>query len=214
MNKAFTPLEVQKRFWVNVLIKAKPPFGSIPSNTKRSGKLLTGFTLVELLVVITIIIFLSAIILINYGGSQSQLNLQRSAHKLAQDIRRAQEMAMSAKECSVCTPIQVPRRYGLEFEEGRDYYILFADGNDNGRYEPAVEDKEVERIYFEKGISIQKLFTPDSKTRVWVAFKPPDPLTTIRDAGEDSSILEIQLINVNNQTKIVGVNKAGLIEVE
>ena len=168
-----------------------------------------GFTLVELMVVVSIIGLLSVVVFANYRAGEKQFALQRSAHKLAQDIRRAQNMAMSAKEFQG----QVPSRYGIEFGKDRDYYILFADLNDNGKYEPGSPDIEVEKITFEKGVRIQELFTPASETTVWVAFKPPDPLTTIRDPGE-RSILRIQLINVNNQTEIINVNKAGLIEIE
>jgi len=166
-----------------------------------------GFTLTELLVVIAVISILSAIILPSYRTGERLFALQRSAYKVAQDIRRAQEMAMSAKEFQG----SLPSRYGIEFGKNRDYYILFADLNDNGKRESS--DIEVERITLEKGIKIQDLLTPSSKDMVWVAFKPPDPLTTIRDPG-DRSILSIQLINASNQTKIVSVNNAGLIYVE
>jgi len=174
-----------------------------------------GFTLTELLTVIAIISIISVLVLPNYRAGERSFALQRSAHKVSQDLRRVQEMAMSAKECPVdkCggPPAIVPSRYGIEFGKDRDYYIFFADLNDNGKYETS--DREVERITFEKGVKIQELFTPDSKITVWVAFKPPDPLTTIRDPGE-RLILRIQLINVNNQTKIISLNNAGLIAVE
>ncbi len=168
--------------------------------------------MVELLEVIGIITLLSALILPNYRSSERQFALQRSAHKISQDLRRAQEMAMSAKEFQGV----VPPRYGIEFDKDRDYYILFADINDNGKYESMgpKPDIEVERITFEKGVKIKDLLTPASKTTIWVAFKPPDPLTTIRDPGEDRSILRIQLINADNQIKVVSVNIAGLINVE
>ncbi|MBU3935024.1 prepilin-type N-terminal cleavage/methylation domain-containing protein [Patescibacteria group bacterium] len=166
-----------------------------------------GFSLVELIVVMAIISLLSIVVFANYRTGEKQFALQRSAYKLAQDIRRVQNMAISAREFQG----NVPPRYGLEFEKNRAYYFLFADINDNGRYEPS--DVEVERITFEEGIKIQDLFTSASKTTVWVAFKPPDPLTTIQDPAPRST-LRIQLINVNGQTKIINVNKAGLIEIE
>ena len=166
-----------------------------------------AFTLIELLVVISIIVLLTVLMLPNYRSGDRQLALQRSAYQLAQDLRRTQEMAMSSKEFQG----QVPPRYGIEFGKDRNYYILFADRNDNGRYEAS--DTEIERITLGKGVTIQDLFTPASKTRVFVAFKPPDPLTTIRDPGERST-LRIQLISADNQIKVVSVNVAGLISIE
>lgn len=167
----------------------------------------TGFTLIEMLAVTGIIIFLTILIVPNYRFGDRQLALQRSAHKLVQDLRKTQEMAMSAEEFQG----QVFPRYGIEFGRARDYYILFADMNDNGtRQSP---DIEVERIFFERRVTIQNLLTPSSQETVWVAFKPPDPFTTIMDSGE-RSVLRIQLTNADNQIKTISVNNVGLISVE
>jgi len=176
-----------------------------------------SFTLVEILVSIFIIILLSGIIFANYRQSGQQFALQRSANKLAQDIRRAQAMAMGAKECPInkCggPPAITPSRYGLEFTlSNPNYYILFADRNDNGTYEPP--DNEVETIPLEEGVSIDRLFTIASQTGLWISFKPPDPITVIRDPGGPRSLGEIRLIGANNQTKTISVNAAGLIGIQ
>ena len=144
--------------------------------------------------------------------------LQRSANKLAQDLRRAQEMAMSAKKCPIdkCggPPAIVPPRYGIELNKNSDNYFLFADLNDpdgSGRYEE-IPDVKIETMYVEKGVEISELWTHDSKEEAWVTFKPPDPLTTIRDPGERSTI-EIRL-KAGEKIKKVIINQAGLIYVE
>jgi len=177
-----------------------------------------GFTLVEILVSILIIILMSGMIFANYRQGGQQFALQRAANKLAQDIRRAQQMAMSASECPVGTDCagEVPPRYGIEFTINQNFYILFADRNipdGNGKYE-STPDCEIERIPLEKEVMIDKLFTPAQKTQLWITFKPPDPITEIRDPGGPRSIGIIQLIGANNQTKTISVNAAGLIEVQ
>jgi type II secretory pathway pseudopilin PulG len=176
-----------------------------------------SFTLIELLVSIFIIILISGIIFANYRVGGQQFALQRSANKLAQDIRRAQAMAMSAQECPInkCggPPAIIPFRYGIEFVlSNPNYYILFADRNDNGTYEPP--DNEVETIPLEDGVSINELFTIAPQTGLWISFKPPDPMTVIRDPGGPRSIGGIRLIGANNQTKTITVNSAGLIEIQ
>lgn len=57
-----------------------------------------GFSLVELLIVISIIGVILSIGLLNYPAMRQQLALNRAAHQLVQEIRRAQGMAMSATE--------------------------------------------------------------------------------------------------------------------
>ena len=85
----------------------------------------SGFTLTELLVVASIIILFSAIVLANYQTGNKQFALQRSAHKLAQDIRRAQEMAMSAKECEPCGNV-VPPGYGIYTQQHYSSALRYA----------------------------------------------------------------------------------------
>jgi len=169
-----------------------------------------GFTLIELLTSIFIIIVIAGVVFANYRQGGQQFALQRSANKLAQDIRRAQAMAMGAKEYQG----SVPPRYGVELTTtNQNYYILFADINDNGTYQ-SNPDLEVERIFLETGVRIAELFTISPQTDLWIAFKPPDPTTEIRDPGGPRSIGIIQLIGANNQTKTITVNAAGLIEVQ
>ena len=183
------------------------------SHLRLSASTNNGFTLAELLVVTGIILLLTALILPNYRAGERSLALQRSAHKLSQDLRRAQEMAMSAKEFEG----QVHPRYGVEFDmnSSLNSYIIFADVNDNGKREPA--DQIVETIDLEKKVTIQQLFTgepPVSQNKIWITFKPPDPITEIRDPSAGGlSLAGIQLV-ADNQTRTIKINKAGLIYVE
>lgn len=114
---------------------------------------------------------------------------------------------------------EIPPRYGIECNTANpDYCILFADINNNGLYQPG-PDKEVERITFEKGVSVQQLFAgdpPSSRPRIGITFKPPDPATTIRGPGDSDNGLPVAQIVLTNgtETKTIIVNKAGLIYVE
>lgn len=171
-----------------------------------------AFTIIEITVVIGIITLLTALILPNYRAGERQFALQRSAHKLSQDLRRTQEMAMSAKEINGVSP-----RYGIEFENGTSDYYIFSDNNDNGKREPS--DSIIERVETEKKISIDQLFVGDppiSKDKIWITFKSPDPLTTIRSPADPPGGYSAGVIRLigGNSTKTIKVNKAGLIYVE
>ena len=162
-----------------------------------------AFTLVELLVVIGIIILLTALALPDYRTGERQFALQRSASKLAQDLRRAQEMAMSAKEPPTASET-FKGAYGIKFQTNSSDYILFADLDNDQIYDSG---EEIETLPLEKKVKISNLSPASPLT---ISFTPPDPQININPSD---SLATITLTN-NGQTKIIKVNKAGLIYVE
>ena len=175
-----------------------------------------SFTLIETIVVIGIIALLTALILPNYRVGQRQFALQRSAHKLSQDLRRAQEMAMSAA-LSEETGGEVPEGgYGIQLEE-TNTYILFGDKNSNHSYDSG-SDYWIEAPEIEKEVTIKNFQVPgDERDKITVTFVPPDPQVLIKSPLG----LELQWVKIilalkqdPDITMTVYVNKAGLITVE
>lgn len=187
----------------------------VKKSTPIRNKNLIGFTLIELLVVTAIISIFSVIMLANYRGGQKQLALQRDSHKLARNIKRAQEMAMSTREFQwdpAPAPPKVPDGgYGVYLHQGNDFYVLYADDG-NERYSGG--DKQVgDKIYFEKGIYISSL-SPASAS---INFKPPDPAIKLKDSAgteKDKVVIKIALKTNPSKNITITINKAGLIEIQ
>jgi len=184
-----------------------------------------GFTLVEILVSIFIIILMSGIIFANYRQGGQQFALQRSANKLAQDIRRAQQMAMSAEEYSGEVPVG---GYGIYVEANPNppyekEYILFGNrDSDNHQYNSG-SDYLIDTIPIEEGITVADIkLDGSSKSKINISFIPPDPQVWIipPEGGLGSSVGEIILCiigadcTVPTNIKTITVNRAGLIEIE
>lgn len=182
-----------------------------------------GFTLIEITIVVTIIALLGTIFVANYRGGERQFALKRSAHKLSQDLRGAQEMAMSSQTTPLeFGPETFPKGgYGIYFEEGADSYILFADCDGDGLYDgtggslscvAATEitpyPEKIEEIFFEEGISIDSLF-PVSPN-ISLTFFPPDPILIIKPTSNSASVV----LSFDGQTKTVSINSVGLIDVD
>ena len=173
-----------------------------------------GFSLAELLIAMAIVFILSLIIFPYYHTAQQQLSLQRSVNKLAQDIRRAQEMAMAAEDFGGSPP---SGGYGIYLRSTvQESYVLFADIDDDQKCNGCDSESGefIERISFESGVEIQNLDNPF----VNIIFKPPDPEVYLtnngnQDLGSQTSIV-ICLIDDESETKTIKVNKAGLIFVE
>lgn len=180
-----------------------------------------SFTLVELLVSMFIIVLIAGVVFANYRQSGQQFALQRSANKLAQDIRRAQQMAMGAKECQECGG-GVPPGYGVVLDKDWDTkkYRLYADTNGNNEFfnpnDPIVEPPYIE---LESGVIIKEIsLPPNTYSSVSINFRPPDPIMNIKynvgPGGQSKTIITLALETDPNKTKNVEVNNAGLIEVK
>ena len=111
-----------------------------------------GFTIVETIVVLFIITTLTSILLSNFSGINSQLALKRVAYQLAQDLRTAQQKAISMNTSSIIifpyhlsatwTPYinLAPTGYGIYFNNSlfeSNAYMLYGDATSDTIYETA-----------------------------------------------------------------------------
>jgi len=184
-------------------------------NPRLSASIL-GFTLIEMMVVVSIILILSLISIPVYQGSKKQLALQRAVNKLAQDIRKAEEMAMLAKEFQGAVP---QGGYGISLTTvtpGK--YIVFADCNSNQMYDssgtPCGNDtapEKVEEIEIEKGIQIETLSPNSPLDTLDIVFTPPDPAIWVNSGTSTTGIITLK---IDNSTTSVKVLPSGLIFIE
>ena len=129
-----------------------------------------AFTLIELLVVVSIIVLMTALTLPNYRLGDNQLAIQRSAHKTSQDLRRAQEFAISVKELNG----SVPDGYGVYFDlDQPDRYVMFADLNGDQVYSGLNE--KAEEIILEGNVTLDSLNPIAADNSLNVFFAPPNP---------------------------------------
>lgn len=146
----------------------------------------SGLTFVELMATILIIFITSFIVSASYPNIQKELALQRASHKITQDLRRAQQAAMSA-ECLSCKII---------FDIGqKTFYTVLG-----------------ETVNLEKGIEITNLIVDSSPvTTLTISFSPPNPTTSITGYGVTGLNAEIIISNKIRQKK-VKINIVGRIE--
>ena len=168
-----------------------------------------GFSLVELMVVTAIIGLVSVLTLTGYKTSDQRLALERSTHKLAQDLRRVQEMAVSAKEFEG----DVPEGYGILFDlDDTDQYLIFADFDGNQRFD-IFGDEIVEIVSLENKIQLSTLDPVAVDNSLTVVFVPPDPSVAF-SPDNNTALITLEAEVTFSVQKTVQVNKAGLISIE
>jgi len=189
-----------------------------------------GFTLLELTVVIAIIILLSGIVLTNYRIGEREYALLRSAHKLAQDLRTVEKMAMASETLPSSSGEWFPQGgYGIYFnqQENPNSYILFADCNKNyikDTVYTCLENsapEEIKELSLEEKIKISNLelfsktFGTIPVSSFSVTFFPPDPQIKIMSdpTSPEYDSATITLTYSDGEIKTVKINTVGLIEI-
>jgi prepilin-type N-terminal cleavage/methylation domain-containing protein len=164
-----------------------------------------SFTLIEVLVVLSIIGILSLMTFSGIKSSQSNLSVLRSGFALVSELRKAQEWALGQKDGKT--------RYGVYVKNGNSpdnpgEIILFSDDNNNGIYQPPEkkEDFILDLKGLEKDVYV-KSTSPYSPLNI--VFEAPQP-TVYFNNSTSSPEAEILLSNGSFNVK-VKVNRAGLI---
>lgn len=202
-----------------------------PAKPVRSN--LTGFTLIDLIISISIIALITTITFANFRSGQVSGELNLAAQKLANDIRRAQSMAMSLKKYGGNIPAG---GWGVYFNKDDASYILYADKNediictsncDSNSDEDFLTVDLPKKIYI-ASVSFTAEDTPTNYSTVnkaQITFLPPDPIMYIcrnntNQCGDDGfgnpGIGISATITISNgiDNKIISINQFGLVDIQ
>jgi type II secretory pathway pseudopilin PulG len=90
-----------------------------------------GFTVVELLVTLAIVVLVTGVVMLRYSSFNSSVLLTSQAYLTAFDIREAQSLAISVRGNSS----EFREEYGIYFDMGNpNVYRLFQDDDANGEH--------------------------------------------------------------------------------
>ncbi|MEA3398274.1 MAG: type II secretion system protein, partial [Patescibacteria group bacterium] len=183
----------------------------------------SGFTLIEMLTSMSILLILTFMVVANYNtaGKKGELNI--AAQQLASDIRRVQAHALGLKEFDFGSGLEnPPGGWGIYFRDqgpNRYGYYFFADDGDHRRHNNGSEDFGGE-ILFPGEIAIvahHGLFIDGSEENpIFISFQPPDPIVWICDnqgasctSGDSAKII----LTNDSGNKIIYINKFGLVDI-
>jgi Tfp pilus assembly protein FimT len=191
-----------------------------------------GITLVEIVVVLFIVTLFSLIVINDFPKIQRQFALSRTSYKLAQDLRKTQDLGLSGVRINdvLGDPIAV-KGYGIFIDLGQSatQYIIYADVNGNQKYEgvnnycsqevDGAADCIVEMIDISKENPNVYIKTLDniSGSTTSINFSPPNPIISIDNFIPDSESkvgIVFGLSTDSSATRTIWVNTSGLISVQ
>ncbi len=182
-----------------------------------------GFTIVEMIVVLAIVMLIGGQILVDFSSLKEGATLNRAAEELAFNIRRAQNMSLAVTGVNIGGVVQIPDGVGLRLSSqagSNDNYFFFADQDCPGvgcglytgvmeRIEPNIALPGRIRITSITGAipahpSVHIIFyTPEATLALTNEFGAPIPGTYI----------DITLSGDSGATKTVRIRTSGLVRV-
>ncbi|MDP3052145.1 MAG: hypothetical protein Q8N42_01420 [bacterium] len=182
-----------------------------------------GFTVVELIIVLAIMVTITSLILANYPGFNERLAVRGASEDIASNIRLAQAYGLGVKESS---PDLFPG-YGVYFQSAiTNSYVLFADIPPyDGTYQ---ESEKIKDLAIQTGVQIYDLCANVKQTppgtcglaSLTAFYKRPTPIVSLK--GEQTiggtvvpaSDIEIKIRGARGTTKTIVVWLSGQISVE
>jgi prepilin-type N-terminal cleavage/methylation domain-containing protein len=178
----------------------------------------SGFTLVEIMVVIGIMAVVASLILFNSPAFNDRLGTQRAAEEIASSARQAQAYGLGVKEAGMGSGI-FPG-YGLYFQNASNgSYIFFADKNGNSQYD---SDEEISDNIIENGVQIFDLCANQKQTapgpcglsNLTVLFLRPQPQVSLKSGASSYADIEIKIRGSRGTTKIIVFWLSGQVSIE
>ena len=170
-----------------------------------------GFTLIELIVVVGILVVISAIVLTSYSRFGGQILLRNLAYDVALSIREAQVYGISARSF---LGAEFAVGHGVYFNliEGNNFFFLYTDVDGNSFFTSAATEW-VETFSIGRGYVIEQLCIPSggeencNVVALDILFKRPEPDAIIRASlgGGFSSYDRARIVVKSPQGQLLSV---------
>ncbi|MBI4136238.1 MAG: hypothetical protein HY481_01670 [Candidatus Vogelbacteria bacterium] len=186
----------------------------------RRARLLTGLTLIEMLVVITIFLIMTAVVMANFPAFRDRTGLQLIAQEIATTIRQAQVYGIGTRAAGGAF-----KSHGLYFDltasDGKKSFILYADVNSPSGVGGGDVNSPVEKFAIRGAAEIESLqgcaadpCTPVALTSLDILFQRFYPEATFIGLAPAPSYVRIVLKSTRtNDQKWVEVWSTGQIVV-
>jgi prepilin-type N-terminal cleavage/methylation domain-containing protein len=186
-----------------------------------------GFTLIEMVVVLTIFSFIAITLFVKNSEFSAKVLLTNLAYEVALSVRQAQVYGLSARELNPGSD-QFNIGYGVNFNanSGADY-IFFADVDEDGFYDGGSE--LLETFSFKRGnrvghfcatpvIGLEKCsnsFGSGTLTMLHITFKRPNPDAIIQtNLAEAYKSAKIFVTAPSGEERTVTIEQTGQISIE
>lgn len=178
----------------------------------------SGFTMIEVVVMLSIITIISTVVLVSFTGLSESGAVNRSVRELALALRRAQNMSLAVAQVETSSGSRIPPAVGVRLDlTNPSAYFVFADLLFDKKY-TADDAKIGSNENFPPGIRLSSLTGPSgtSYALIHVIFAAPEAVTTLTDV-DGASIgdrVDIEITSPSGQKKKVVVRTSGQVSIK
>lgn len=174
----------------------------------------SGFTLVEMIVIIGIVGFMSATAFSNQNKGSDQRKLALETRRLSQDFRKTQNFALSSTTHN-CSGIVKAVPFGIILDaDAPDRYLVVADCDADKIYDSG-SDPILSTVVF-NAAKINNLSPKNGSNATEVFFVAPLPATAVNadESAAASAAITLESVKDNSLRLNVYVNSKGAISVQ
>jgi len=178
-----------------------------------------GFTLVELLVTISLFVVLTTIVLFSQSKFNGSVLLTNLAYDVALTVRQAQTFGVNVRESSADV---FDKAYGVHFDiSDPAHFVLFADSFGDDKKYTTGSDSEVNSYSIKRGNKVSDICVTSSGTsdceinKLDITFLRPEPDAIFESDPAKSGITEAKIIisSANGDKRNVLINSTGQISI-
>jgi hypothetical protein len=163
----------------------------------------TGFTIIEILVLLGVLSLISTILIINTHSGEKQVNLFKEQARIVSILFRAKSLSISTFGE---TGISIPCGYGVHFNDSGSF-LIFKDLAPDCK---SADHKYTDTNEIYESFQLDPAIEFDSLNFSDVVFIPPDPSVVITPSSQDQATIILKIIG-SPTTASIKINSAGQI---
>ena len=184
--------------------------------TTPQSRQTAGFSIVELMITISIIVLVTGLVLARYSSFNNSVLLQAQAFEIGFDIRQAQQTAISVQAAESASR----NGFGIHFDTSHpNQYIFFEDLNNNGEFDDGTgiaDDETLNAFLIDTRFEIVGIRTGSGsmtpRNEVSITYRRPNFDGRIRPNGE---IVEIDIATgPDAPVRTIRVTQTGQITIQ